>query len=740
MTASLRVPGLVVLAAVLAAAGWLLMATCFMIHDDESYLLIGIKHFTEQGRLYDGIFTQYGPVPFLYHDTLSRLLDWPVTNLFGRALTLLHWLGASLAAGLIAWRLSNRYWTALFTTVAVFGYLWQMTWEPSHPGSLISLVTASSLAGAVEALRRERTATALLILGLAGAALFLTKINVGLFWICAVGAWLLIGTARPGAWLAAAGLALLPFILMRPLLGEAWARQFAFVSALTGVTVCALAATETRPFLRARHWRAGAAGFTGLAAIIIGAILARGTTPGGLLHGVLLDPLRHPLHFHFGFKWPATTWVVVGVSTVIALLWLGRPGLRPRLANVVASLRLLGLAWFVWQAADWIDLPGVGRLISLVLPLTPLFLLPLDEAPADDRRRPAALLVALIGAGQVLHAYPVAGTQMAWGSFLLLPLFASGLAEAADHLGRRTPRQWLSPAIATVALATAGWQTWALANIGWQRWSRADELGLAGAESLRPPENVRYALRILTANAQLHADLLHTRPGMFGFNLWSSLPTPTQRNATHWFWLLNAAEQQAIADRLAATPRSAVISSQPLIDLLDQQIGLTITGPLNDFITTRYRTLFTVSGYDFMVPRASLAAPFFVAQNLSRAPDGGELEPSMITVNVAARATVARIVLRDVRNPARVLGEWRADNARATLARINAAGAPAGGPAPAPWPLQLDGLAQLRLYHRDPLPTDRPELQLVFLDAEGRTLFEACYQATVSAAAPPAAN
>jgi hypothetical protein len=739
MMARLRVSGLLVLAACLAVAGWLLMGANFMIHDDEGYVLIGLKNFSEHGRLYDGVFTQYGPVPFLYYDGWHRLLDWPVTNLFGRTFTLLHWVVAAFASGLIAWRLSQRYWTALFTLVAVFGYLWQMTWEPPHPGGLIALVTAVSLSAAIEALSRGRTALATFVLGLAGAALLLTKINVGLLWICSAGAFLLLGTARRGAWLAGAGLAVLPFILMRPLLSESWALNLAVMFALSGATVCALVTTETSPVIRPRDWLAAAGGFAGLAAVIIVAILARGTSLRGLLNGVLLDPLRHPLNFHFGFPWPPIAWLTLGTAVVVTGLWLGRPDIRSRLAVGVAGLRLVALGGFAWHAQTWLTVHSAPGLISLALPLTPLFLLPLGEVPAGDRRRPAAALLALVGLGQVLHAYPVAGTQMAWGSFLLLPLFISGLAEAAALLVRRMQRSWPELAVVAIALGTAGWQTNLLFNQGWQRWSTSDPLGLPGAESLRPMENVRYALRILTANAGLHADLLYSRPGMFSFNLWSGVPTPTQRNATHWFWLLNEADQRAIIARLQAAPRPAVISSQPLIDFLNQEMHMTITGPLNDHLAQHYRTLFTVTGYSFLVPRDSRAVPFYVAQNY-RSPEPEATAPAMIAVNVATKAEVARIVLRDVRWPERHLAVWEQRNCQATLQPINSEGRPAGPQQFSAWPLRLDGLQQLRLYHRSKLPSDRPELELIFLDADGRTLFEACYDLEASVSLPPAGD
>jgi hypothetical protein len=163
---------------------------------------------------------------------------------------------------------------------------------------------------------------------------------------------------------------------------------------------------------------------------------------------------------------------------------------------------------------------------------------------------------------------------------------------------------------------------------------------------------------------------------------------------------------------------------------------MTITGSLNDYIRENYRTLFTVTGYDFLVPRGSPAVPFHVAHNFQRAPGSPDPEKSMIEVNVATPGTISRVILRDLRNN-RLLGEWQAGNCRATLDRVNAAGRTPGTPQAAAWPLRIDGLRQLRLYHDTTLPTDQAGLELVFFDADGRAVFEACYQDPVSASAPP---
>jgi hypothetical protein len=736
----LRAPGLVIVAAGLAAVGWLLMATTFMIHDDEGYVLLSLRNFSEHGRLYDGVFTQYGPFPYLYYDLLHRALDAPIDNLLGRAMAVVHWVGAATLAGLIAWRLADRYWTALFTAAAVFGYLWQMTWEPAHPGGLIAVLGAAGLAAAVEAIRRDRASVALALLGLTGAALMLTKINVGLLWCCATGAFLLLGLPRRtlGVALAATGLALLPWLLMRPLLGEPWVLTLAIMSALSGLAVCAISAVEAPPALRGREWLAGGAALLGLGLVILVAARMHNTSWTGLWHGIVLDPLRHPINFHLGFNWRPLAWLALAASVLLAAGWRWRPALRPQLADVAAGLRLLALAWFVWRLESWISIDGIGGMVSFALPLTPLFLLPLAPGATTDRRWQASLLVALVGMGQVLHAYPIAGSQLTWGSFLLVPLFASGLADAAAHLAGRLGKSWPGWAVAALALVTVGLQTGLLFELGRARWHTSEPAGLRGAEFLRPPENIRYALRILTANTALHADMLHSRPGMFGFNLWSGVPTPTLRNATHWFWLLSPAEQADIIRQLGRAARPAVISSQPLLAFLRDEAGMTVAGPLNEHIDQAYRKLFSVSGYDFLVPRDSRAAPFYVAQNFELRSDVPHLEPRLITVNVALRATVARVVLRDVRAPARVLGVWDARNSRVTLEPIDLDGRPTGPARLCTWPLQIDGRQQLRLHHRDTPPPDRPEMQLVFLDEAGRPLFEACYEDPASVSAPPA--
>src|SRR5689334_12876044 len=127
-----------VMGACLLATAYLLINTTFMFYDDEGYLLLTYRNFIEGGRLYDQIFSQYGPWPYLYHQLVTTVLHLPVTHMLGRSLTALHWVLCAMCAGAAVAVSTRRTVAAVATTLATFGFLWQMNSEPSHPGSLIA--------------------------------------------------------------------------------------------------------------------------------------------------------------------------------------------------------------------------------------------------------------------------------------------------------------------------------------------------------------------------------------------------------------------------------------------------------------------------------------------------------------------------------------------------------------------------------------------------------------------------
>ncbi|MCW5549105.1 MAG: hypothetical protein KIT44_09095 [Opitutaceae bacterium] len=737
-----------VLAAAMLATAHLIINTTLMLYDDEGYVLLSLRDYLAGGRLYDEIFTQYGPWPFVYHQLVTAVLAEPLTHSLGRWLTAVHWTGCGLLAGATALRLTGRPVAALATGAAVFSLLWQMNAEPTHPGSLIAVLVA----GAVYAMARlpalTRPDMAAVWLGLTTALLCLTKINVGLLLLAGIGAAALRYTAWPQSWIrpaaiaALVGLLLVPWGLMGRKLDEPWVLLFALQFTLgAGLLLWVTPPTEANRRLPPRLWLVAAAAglFTVLA---VGTLVClRGTSPAALLDAVLISPLRHPANFMFGFSWVPESWVVSVAGALLAARagWeLRRHGALQRATQVVVILaRLAALGYFFWHLQTWLTIYGVGRFITVCLPLLPLFVIPL-RPQTESAGTPALWLAAFVALPQILHAFPVAGSQMGWATFAFVPLFAAGLHEVWEVLAPALPRlgRRLGPISWAALLAATGWQLWLLGHNGWQHHQVSKPLGLAGAEGVRITGPIRESLRILTLNASLHADVLFSRPGMFSYNLWSGVPTPTTRNATHWFWLLDAADQQRIIDRLEATPRSAIIVNHPNDEFVRQH-KIPVVGPLYDYIETHYRTLFQ-TGYSphtrdhilsFLVPRESRAVPFGKIEALTR--DGAESadgRPMLLRANLVLDGQPVTVRLARASCPWRLLHDFTAAGSEIFLEPINAEGTTFGAPMRLAQAGPLRGLYRITIMTESTPSFDRlHDAVLEVLDAQGLVLAEALY-------------
>jgi hypothetical protein len=284
-----------------------------------------------------------------------------------------------------------------------------------------------------------------------------------------------------------------------------------------------------------------------------------GTGFDSLFEAVLINPLRMPAHFLVGLTWYPEVWLLAfaGAAAVFkAGREIRREGFPARsTVMAIAGFRGLILGVFLVHASVWPSHSGIFHFSAYCLPLLPVFLVPLG--PVVDRPRSLARWgVACVALLQVLHAFPVAGSQLAWATFLCVPVFVSGLFELRDSLPSLFPnlgRRLVQAGGMTLVLAVIV-QLGLLAHTGWGRYSHSRPLGLPGAGDIRLDGRTRQAFRLLNLNAGIHADLLFSRQGMFSHNIWSGVPTPTAQNATHWFWLLNESPQHAIAERLAATP------------------------------------------------------------------------------------------------------------------------------------------------------------------------------------------
>jgi hypothetical protein len=693
---------LAVVGVALAAIGWWLLFSNFALWDDEGYILMAAREYHAHGRLYDFVYSQYGPAFHAAMDAVQNGLRLPVDHTLARWLTLGCWLATAVGCAALAWRGTASRALALFTLAATFLYLHFLPDAPFHPGPFIVAllaVTTSLLARLVDG---ERWSAAAAVAGATSAVLLLTKINVGVFHLAAIGAWALLHADSPALRRLArpalmAGLPLLAAAVMHTLITETWIHIYLAVFSVGAVTV--IAAVRSAGGFSLRHLGAGATAAVAITLLVLGAVAVRGTSAAGLLDGALLGPLRHPGNYSYAVDWRPGTLVAAALSLGFAsvLPWLRRRDAR--LADrIIVIIRLaqagaLGVAVVLLMHGR-----VIGAVFSYVAPLVWTWVVPLEGDTEARRSGRSRALLALILLLQYLHAYPVGGSQQSWGTFLLFPLVALGLGDlrrrwlgASGPAPARGAGAWrvLSASIAAVAVGKVAWT----ALESHRRHAERTDLALPGASGLRLEENRRIAYRVLALNASVHADLLFSLPGMYSFNLWTGLPAPTARNTTLWFNLLTEAEQRDIIDRIKASPRACVIVQEHLVQLM-QAGGVAMGGPLHAYLHEHFALAFRVEGFAFLVHSGRAIAPLALGRVAPLAaidPAAPDLDRRIEFTVVGDDTPVASLAIAGtaVRLDAR--------HTRVTTTATDRAGNPLRPAAPAPWPWPIRGVTRAAL-------------------------------------------
>ncbi|MBL9188308.1 MAG: hypothetical protein JNK23_12555 [Opitutaceae bacterium] len=714
--------GLLVIAAAMA------MFSTFMFYDDEGYVLLSLKNFSEHSGLYRDVYTQYGPFPFVTYHAL-QLLGVPLTHTVGRVITLGAWAGTAWACMALVGHATRSLVVRLAVLAAVFVYLWAMANEPSHPGGLIVFLTALLALLGYRWIERGQWTPWAILAGAIAAALLLTKINVGVFAVFSTGVWWLLHTRVDAlrrwapAIVAAAGV-VLPLGLMRALLGAPWVQDFALVFGCSMVATALAVGVGATGRVGWRPLAAGAAAAGGVALVVLGAVMLCGTTPRELLEGILLGPLRHPVVFSVRYDWPSgIAFAAVISATLCAGAWLLRRRGHAWVDTAVAGLRLVAAAGLAVSITRYPILRPEYLTFGWMLPCVWLFAWPL--AGTEAARNSARAWIALLLIGQTLHVFPVPGSQIGWGSVLFVPLVALGAWEAATWLARRGTGTWLAARstafAATAALALfCGVTAWNFGRVA-ARYTEGQSLGLPGAEAIRLPDHSAALFRVLTHNAVAHADVLFSLPGAFSFNLLTGLPTPTLANATHWFSLLDETRQQAIIRKLEAHPRAGLIVQPGQVKFLVDR-NMAPKGPLHDYVRAHYEAVFGFDEVEFHVRRGRKIAPFLVAELLTlaegAAPAGAESSLLRLALLTPPAQPIARVEILS-RGPEPIVLD--ASNARLETAPASVRGEPAGPARPAAWPAQPGGPAILNLFfHGEKLPAIAPGATLVLRDAAGR--------------------
>lgn len=593
------------------------MFTGFNGYDDEGYVLISLRHYVAGGALYDQVYSHYGPAFYELIGSAVPLLGLEITHAGGRAFTAGVWLATSVLCGVASYRLSRNVPVALCAQLLVFLSLESLRNEPMHPGGLLCLLLGGVVLTGSYLGTRARPAVAAGI-GALVALIALTKINVGLFALVAVVFALTAAQPPTGRWRIVQWLAAAAMLAVAPALTrdrhddpEVW--RYASVVVLAAFSVVL---TELTPRPRPTGARMNLVGLS-IGCAIVGALVClrqvvRGTSVMALVHGVLLDPWRMPASFSLPLGLPDTALPFAVLSALACVLvalvrrrWL--PGI-----GAIAALRApaqLAAGLLIWLFASGTVSPHP---FTAALPLLWVALAPPCAGEGLEARRTGKSLLLALAVLQTLHAYPVAGSQQAWASFLFIPIGAVGIAEGWRGIavplrrltGARAPALAAAATVGVVALTTAGgtllYRHSAFMATAYDAWV---PLALPGTERIRVPDSTARLLHWLTETLSARCRSFISLPGLDSLYLFTRSEPPTMFNTNNWMTMFDAPRQALIRDAFVRMPGPrCVIRSQEAIDLWSRKRRIP-EGPLMRYIDDFFVTAETYEQYELMRQR-----------------------------------------------------------------------------------------------------------------------------------------
>ena len=518
----------------------------FPPYDDEGYLLISLKLFRQGHALYDSVYSQYGPFYYEFMDLVLSVFRQSVTHDAGRFLTIAIWIVTSLFCGVVAFVLTRNLWIGATTHLLTALALDTLRNEPMHPGGLICLVLGCI--AMVLLLMPERPRLAWTLLGVLGGALLMTKINVGIFALLAIG-FVALGTASR-RWLAITGafITAVPLLLMMAQLRQPWVLQFVVLitAAIVPLVLLGVVRASGAPSGGGTPWAVGGA----VTIIVLAAVIAmlRGTTLQALVTAVCIAPLRQASVLTVPLSLPPHSIPFALLCAAAGVLAVWKPP---------AAILRLAAALAMWSAVPDLYTYSI-RWGFFFAPLAWVAALPVRGIPDPPALAFARRLLPLLAVLQALHAYPVAGSHIQWGAFLLFPVAAIFLVDGARQLGRLFP-------IAVFAIVATMFIVTPLRRAKWE-YAHQQPLGLPGAEHVRlPPAQISELRTAVTMLNDPRCKTLFTAPGLPSFYFWSRREPATGFNATLWNGLFDAATQRRVIGELERADGLCILEQDHVI-------------------------------------------------------------------------------------------------------------------------------------------------------------------------------
>jgi hypothetical protein len=624
------------LTALLAVAAYRYIFSTFDTPDDEGYLIVTLRSFADGNALYDEVFSQYGPGFYTLVAGAMKILGVAFTSDGARWVNLAFWLSSTLLIGVILQRLTRNLGIAAAGLGLGFLVLISDAAEPLHPGAAIGFMLLALVAALVFGFER-RPGLALGFVGALAVALAATKVNIGalaivsLLFACAA---CCTPLARRRGVVAIAALLFVgvPFVLMGSKLGTADTLRLALTAsggALAVVLACLYRGSDERPTLADLRWLG--LGAVAMLALVCVVPVILGTSPGGLIHGWLLNPLGYSdtTYNVVVLGNPGLIWTLLGLLGASALAFAGADQ-RWQRPGAVAALGVLRLAI---GAGMWITLSGavlgspadLPRTIAFATPFAWVITIPPVRRSGAEPSRAAVeapslgavggrgfvrVAIAALAVLQTLHAYPVPGAQLAWSTILFVIVGGICIADAATSLRTALDLPAAGVAIGAAAIAL-GFGVWLAADridpfrdLADANYDASVPLDLPGAERQRVDLPRAENLRALTAGIEDNCDSFVTLPGLSSLYLYTGQEPPEEVSSS-WMLILDDADQQAIVDRVEDSPRLCAVIKPDLLDFWrvyapHAQIP---ERPLVRFIEDDFRPIHDYSGYILAVHR-----------------------------------------------------------------------------------------------------------------------------------------
>ena len=584
--------------------GYFRMFSMWAVYDDEGYIMQSVRSYLEGHRLYDEVYSQYGPSFFLLQHGIYTVLGLPLDHDIYRLVTLAAWLGTAAAAAGIVFRLTRSLVLSAIALVHVFVHLVSLISEPGHPETVLGLTFTLAclvVAGEQGAIVRRHAAWC----GILAAFAVFAKVNVGTYLFLGLAIPLVCATslgrfAGPAAIVVSA---VVPLVVFGKHLGGRSA-NYAAVGALSAAAVaCVCYRLYRPPLLKRGILFTFVVAFASTASLVLIAILVQGTSPRALVNGILLQPMQLADVFYMpvAISRPAAFISALGLLAAVALT-------SPRLASSDLGTPLVFSAKVAF-ACGTLYASGLGYL-ELMEYVTPfLWIAVVPATPGESSR-------ALLGRGvlaatavfQFLQAYPVGGTQVTFATVLMIPCALVCLHDALQILNSQAAR----PRVASVLLAATA--VWALTfyrpiigpevRLYYEGAYRArHELRLPGASRIRLLSHEVQLLHWLAGTIKANCTAFVSVPGFNSLYPWTGLSPLTSMNAGTWMSLLPQEEQERIWRGIDGTQSPCAIFNHTIAN---NWLGRPVEGfPAHHQLMARFQSVAEVEGFHFMLPLAA---------------------------------------------------------------------------------------------------------------------------------------